>query len=62
MYEDRHNILDHIIRLNMVIWAKLQYKYPVIFKEPCPPCKQYDRPRMRSNRAQLLVTTLPAGK
>src|SRR6218665_3617484 len=33
----------------------------VIFKEPCPPCKQYGRPRMRSNRAQLLVTTLPAG-
>ena len=33
----------------------------VIFKEPCPPCKQYGRPRMCSNRAQLLVTTLPAG-
>ena len=28
MYEDRQNILVHIIRLNIVTWAKLQYKYP----------------------------------
>src|SRR6218665_3041410 len=27
----------------------------VILNNPCPPCKQYGRPQMCSNRAQLLI-------